>query len=337
MILILLALIAIAVLIRCRHRQTSEDIPAQLLRLAVQWLPAERAEWADALTAELTAVTHSRQRWQFALSTLRVTLLPPSADVRAARRRLAIGVAATAAAGGATRLLLPSMTVFVTLLFAGMTAAWSVRAARADATHRSRPHRAVIATALAGIIAVAAIQLSIAIRYPAATGQPLHPLTVLLAVAMPVIYLAAAAMPRSHARSVWLTALACVGAATCTSVALMIWRDDTGGVHPLFWPPTVLAWGAAWIVTWKATGSTAAGRHAALLTAALTAATQLTVATMAITVHEWAGATRSSAAGQVEDALSGQIITNIIVWPTVVVTAWLLALAARPKTVTQRG
>lgn len=337
MILILLAFIAIAVLIRRRHRQTGEDIPARLLRLAVRWLPADRAEWAEALTAELTAITHSRRRWQFSLSTVRVTLLPPSADSLAARRRLAFGVAATAAAGGITLLLVPPMAVFVTLLFAGMTAAWSLCAARAGATGRSRLHRAVIATALAGIVAVTAVLVSIAFRYPAATGQPIHPLSVLLAVAMPVVYLAAAAMPRSHARSVWLTALAAVGAATVTSAALAIWRNDTGGVHPLFWPPTVLTLGAVWIVARKVTGSTTAARHAALLTAALTAATQLAVATAAIAVHEWTAAHGASAASQVEDALGGQIITNIIVWPTIVATAWLLALAARRKEVTQQG
>jgi hypothetical protein len=131
---------------------------------------------------------------------------------------------------------------------------------------------------------------------------------------------------------VWLTALAGVAAATLSSAALTIWRNDTGGVHPLLWPPTMLACGVAWTVARKATGSGAVARHTVLLTAALTAATQLAIATTAIAAHGWTARSGSPAATQVGDALSGQIITNIIIWPSIMMAVWLLVrLAARPN------
>jgi hypothetical protein len=131
---------------------------------------------------------------------------------------------------------------------------------------------------------------------------------------------------------VWLTALAGVAVATLSSAALTIWRDDTGGVHPLLWPPTMLACGIAWTVARKATGSGAAARHTVLLTTGLTAATQLAIATTAIAAHGWTALSGSPVATQVGDALSGQIITNIITWPSIMTAVWLLArLAARPN------
>jgi hypothetical protein len=51
--------------------------PEQWLRVAVRWLPEERAEWGAAMMGELEEVEPA-ERWGFALGCTRVALFPPS-------------------------------------------------------------------------------------------------------------------------------------------------------------------------------------------------------------------------------------------------------------------
>ncbi|BCJ47931.1 hypothetical protein GCM10010168_22900 [Actinoplanes ianthinogenes] len=50
---------------------TDQDRPARLLAATVRRLPAGRAEWGQAMRAELAAVTEPGERWSFALGCLR--------------------------------------------------------------------------------------------------------------------------------------------------------------------------------------------------------------------------------------------------------------------------
>lgn len=53
---------------------TSADRPEQVLAVAVQRLPSERAEWGRAMLAELTGVHGARARWRFSLGCARTAL-----------------------------------------------------------------------------------------------------------------------------------------------------------------------------------------------------------------------------------------------------------------------
>jgi hypothetical protein len=330
MILALLAAGIGLTLLARRRRGRREDAPTWILRTATRALPADRVEWGDARLSELAAIRPGWPRWRFSLSTLRVTLFPPYADARPVWRWLLGGLTATAAVGGAALLLLPVLAQFLTILTAGVAAAGALLAARSHPTADSLAQRAVVTTAVAAITAVTALLIVIAVGHPAAAGASIHPLTILLALAMPVVYLAARAIPAGHANTVWLTSTIAALAATGASAALAIWHDDTGGVHPAIWPPTLIACGASWAVVRLATGSTAAARHTGLLSGAVTATTQLAVAVAAIAVHRWGTGPGSPAADQISDALSGQIIANIIAWPALMAVACLAARAARP-------
>jgi hypothetical protein len=74
------------------------DAPSKLLAWAVSGLPADRAQWGDAMFGELEHLRKPRQRWRFAVGCAGAALLLPSrrADSAGLAARL---VAATALAG----------------------------------------------------------------------------------------------------------------------------------------------------------------------------------------------------------------------------------------------
>jgi hypothetical protein len=53
------------------------DAPRLLLTIAVHRMPAERAEWGEAMLAELAQIQNPSTRWRFALGCIRVALFPP--------------------------------------------------------------------------------------------------------------------------------------------------------------------------------------------------------------------------------------------------------------------
>jgi hypothetical protein len=53
------------------------DAPRLLLTIAVRRMPAERAEWGEAMLAELAHIQNPTARWRFALGCTRVALFPP--------------------------------------------------------------------------------------------------------------------------------------------------------------------------------------------------------------------------------------------------------------------
>jgi hypothetical protein len=75
-----------------------QDAPSRLLAWAVRALPADRAQWGEAMFGELHQMDNQRQRWRFAIGCAGAALLLPSrrADSAGLAARL---VAATALAG----------------------------------------------------------------------------------------------------------------------------------------------------------------------------------------------------------------------------------------------
>ena len=79
------------------------DLPAALLARVARRMPAARAEWADALVAELAALTRPSERWQFAVECSVMALFSPEAAPLQAERRSTL----VRAAAISTLLVLP--------------------------------------------------------------------------------------------------------------------------------------------------------------------------------------------------------------------------------------
>jgi hypothetical protein len=73
------------------------DAPAGLLAWAAGLLPADRADWGQAMVGELGQIQHWSTRWRFALSCLAATLLLPAR--RSGAGRFVIALVAASAAG----------------------------------------------------------------------------------------------------------------------------------------------------------------------------------------------------------------------------------------------
>ena len=94
-----LAVVTLARLRRRGARTRPVDAPARLLAWAVGLLPADRADWGQAMVGELEQVRQRPKRWRFAVGCLAATLLLPAR--RAGAGRLVIGLVVAAATAGA--------------------------------------------------------------------------------------------------------------------------------------------------------------------------------------------------------------------------------------------
>lgn len=63
------------------------DLPAAMLARVVRRMPAARAEWAEALVAELAALSRPSERWQFAVDCSLMALFSPEVAPMHAERR----------------------------------------------------------------------------------------------------------------------------------------------------------------------------------------------------------------------------------------------------------
>src|SRR4051794_21738025 len=66
------------------------DAPARLLAWAIGFLPADRADWGQAMVGELGQLQYQSKRWRFALSCLAATLLLPARQADAGRFVIAL-------------------------------------------------------------------------------------------------------------------------------------------------------------------------------------------------------------------------------------------------------
>ena len=89
------------------------DLPQRILAVAVAALPERRRDWGLAMLAELHEVTRRRDRWAFALSGVRATLLiPPAGGWSVLALVAAAAIASVVAVGRVVRAELPALTVF---------------------------------------------------------------------------------------------------------------------------------------------------------------------------------------------------------------------------------
>jgi hypothetical protein len=197
-VIVLLALGGLAVLAVLAWRALHDarrDPAAALVRLAARRMGSERADWGQAMLAELEHVPGRLARWRFAAGCARVALAPPLPPGRGQRaRRIAAPLAALALGAGIYALgpQIRWFAVALTLLLAGC--GWL--AATGPAPRGGIALRIAVAVGATGCVAAV---LYGAYRYPEATADPSHVYSLALALLL-TGYVAAAAFlaaPRS--------------------------------------------------------------------------------------------------------------------------------------------
>ncbi|MGY4765283.1 hypothetical protein ACXC9Q_00030 [Kribbella sp. CWNU-51] len=119
---------------------TVHDTPSRLLAWAVGALPADRAQWGEAMLGELRQLEGRTQRWRFALGCAAATLVLPS------RRADAAGVAARLVAATA-------------VACAGLVVYGLVRYPAVLTQHGTRPALATFTAVLAGYTLISVVLL----------------------------------------------------------------------------------------------------------------------------------------------------------------------------------
>lgn len=86
---------------RASNAMASADPPARLLAWAVRRLPAQRAQWGQAMLGDLQQLEHRPQRWRFAVDCVAATiLLPPPPLAKSAGFTVAVVAAGAACCVG---------------------------------------------------------------------------------------------------------------------------------------------------------------------------------------------------------------------------------------------
>jgi hypothetical protein len=289
------------------------------------------------MVAEMAQIRDPADRWRFATGSLRIAVLPPA---RHPRRVLAVAIAglvATAAATAAAVSQVPTLSVFVPALALLLCGYATV------ATSRSRPPRltgsyaAVVAVAVAGVAASVTSVVWIAAVHPAATNDPWHAFSVLLALTL-AVYLAVALLPArgGHQRTALCWALA--GTLTCGAI------NTAAALAP---GPTPSLIGCALVTLAVGYGGTAAtrsklaGARAGLLTAALCALTNFAVITALLAAAHHYSLTSAYDIAQfhhsgapdvasyvISDGLGGGILDGLLIYPVIMTATALAGCAA---------
>jgi hypothetical protein len=332
LMLLLLAAVLIAVaVLAARRRRDHGDLPAQIVTAATRRLPADRRDWADALVAELAAIRGRGRRWAFAAGASRVALLPPSRRPGRVRAAAAAGLALTAVATLAAIDAVPGLAPFIVTLSLLLSAYVTIRLDRLLRPPRSPAYRAVVATAVVGLVATVAALVAISLVHPGATADRTHVLSILVAFVLTGFLAAATSQPPAHAGPIWRGAMAgslALGAATV--IAAAVGPGEPGGISPLFSPVGVATSLIISVGVAVTTGSRAAGTRAGLLTALLAAPIQFAIAAAALLrVHDWRLTSRYDryayphsgypdiASYMISDSLGGHLISGMLIGPLV--------------------
>jgi hypothetical protein len=97
---------AVPVVLRARRTTNSGDRASRALALAIRGLPADRADWGQAMLVELDEVRSARGRWRFSLGCIRAAGVIQIRATVCARDRGGSGVRATVLAAVAASLVL---------------------------------------------------------------------------------------------------------------------------------------------------------------------------------------------------------------------------------------
>ena len=185
MVLILtLTILVVGAVVLARRGQPGSDGPERIVAMAARNLPPGRRDWGRAMTAELTEVTGQLPRWRFAGGVLRVSVFPPARNRGVVAAVGLTGLAVTAAGTTVAAIEAPSMAVFAVTLGVVLGVYATAVACRWPAQPLTLPRLIAAAIALAGTSAAVTATVRIAIIRPAATTDPTHLFSILLAFAM---------------------------------------------------------------------------------------------------------------------------------------------------------
>jgi hypothetical protein len=350
-IVVVLAILLAVAAGRLAKRRAEIDGPARVVNWAADRLPPHLHGWGQAMVAELAQIESNGPRWRFALGVLRVALVPP---VRHRGRVLIVAVGGLVAAAGATTfaaIAVPTLAVFIGALSISLFGYATVAASRSDRPGRSRVVVGLVAIgAIAG--AVAAVT-GIARAYPDATVDGTHVFSVAFAVIL-TVYLAltlAQAGPGKHTTTIlrWALGGALVSGVIWTVVAFV--QPLTGvGVLGLVSPVGAAATLAVSLGASTFARSRTAGIRAGVLCAMLGALVLFTVnLTSLLHVREFTltdpydiAAFPQSGAPDVatyllSDAIGGEIISGLVLYPAVLFAVALIGAAAGAGVAGRRG
>ena len=342
-VLVLLAVLVPAVVLAVRRGRPDGDVPARVVAAAANSLPAHRRDWGRAMTAELAQLRGPARRWRFALSALRVALLLPSGRRRPMLAAALAGLLATAAVTAAAAAEIPGLALAAAVLGLLLCGYATVRASRPGRARWTAPGVAVAVLALAGTAAAVVSVTRIVVAHPAAAADGTHLFSVLFGVTLAAC-LAVALTPWSNGPALgWALGAALAGAAAWTVIALVTPVSATG-VYGYAWPVGIAVVLAASVGGTAASGSSRAGARAGLLAAALSAPAHVAADLTAIlqaghftltSSYDVAAYPHSGypdvASYLLSDALAGEILTGLVIFPLVLSAVALLGATWAPR------
>jgi hypothetical protein len=283
------------------------------------------------MVAELTQVHGPARRWRFALGVVRILLLPPVAHRGRAIAVAAAGLAVTAGATVLARQEVPGLAVCVATLGLLLCGYATVAVARSRLRRPSVAGFIVAAVAVAALAGTLVAVSRVARAHPTATADGTHVYSILFAAALAGYLIVALALPRSGERSdtpLWWALAATIGdAATWIGIALTV-PATASGVVGLVSPVAAVAVLAASIGAAATGGGITAGLRGGVLTLALSAPAHFAIdVTAMLAVRQYTltdpydiakfaqGRYPDVASFVLSDALGGQIIAGLLLYP----------------------
>jgi hypothetical protein len=279
MIILLVAAVGVIVAVALAVRSRDGDLPEWIVATATDRLPDHRRAWGAAMAAELAAVPSPGHRWRFAAAVLRVALLPPARKPATFRVAAAVGTLLAVGATVATTRLLPTLSVFVAVLGLLMAGCVSSFAARLPGLPATPARLATAAMPVTGVLAAVAAVSTVAATHPAATRDPTHVYSVVLALVLGGYLVAGLSMVTdSPAPAAMWGGVA--GACVAVAVSTVIMPAQPAVVVPVS-PVIAAATLATTVGVAGLTGSRPAATRAGLLVAVLGAPVQFAIAVVA--------------------------------------------------------
>lgn len=339
-VVVLLTILAVAGLphlLPVLRGKDGRDAPARIVTFAAGRLPAHRRDWGQAMVAELAQIRDPADRWRFAADALRIVVLPPARHPRRALAVAIAGLAVTAAVTAAAASEVPTLSVFVAGLALLLCGYATVVTSRSLPPHLTGPYAAVVAVALAGVAASVTDVVWIAAVHPAATSDPRHVLSVLLALTL-TVYLAVALVPPRGGHPGTMLCWALAGTLICGAIytAAALAPGAAPSLIGCAFVTLAVGYGAS-----AATRSRLAGARAGLLTVILGALTHFAVATAVLAaVHHYTltspydvaqfhhSGAPDVASYVISDGLAGGIVGGLLIYPVIMTAAALAGAAA---------
>ncbi|MEV0839244.1 hypothetical protein AB0I55_06740 [Actinocatenispora sera] len=324
----------------------SGDLPSRIVALAARRLPAHRAEWGWAMIAELTGIPGRGRRWRFAVGVLRVALFPPHRRPGWVLAGAAAGLALATGATWVTASTVPTLSVFVAALGFSLCAGAVVMVTRSLRPRPAASRVAVSVVALAGVAATVTTVVRVASAHPAATDDhSRYVVSVLFAVIL-TGYLAVAVTPRQLGNganaALWWGLAGAMASTAAWTIRTLTGSAGTGGMTEYLSPVAAAATLAVSIGAATTTRNWRAGARAGTLTAILGAPLHFTIAMTALlgqhrytltSPYDVAAFPHSGypdvASYVLSDALDGNILAGLVLYPVVLIAlASLAALAS---------